>query len=242
MAKKTGVKGLGKDKTRISDVYKENYDVGSESKGIFHFGHGNEGDADNSKCNVNMEQVKEMREMIGVSWISINVRGTGESGKKKGWIRSIIRGEQPDVIGLQETKSGLIDDFWIQDIWGGRGYGYSQAVGNSEGIIVIWDSRVFTCKEAIGDERFIAVRGSWKGKDEEVFLMCIYGPHDIWGGRGYGYSQLSVVENSGGIIVIWDSRVFTCKEAIGDERFITVRGSWKGQTRRCSLCVFMDHM
>ncbi|GKD47296.1 RNA-directed DNA polymerase, eukaryota, partial [Tanacetum coccineum] len=45
------------------------------------------------------------------------------------------------------------------------------------GIILIWDARVFTCKEAIGDERFIVVRGSWKGKNEDVFLVCIYGPH-----------------------------------------------------------------
>ena len=62
-----GVEGLGEDKTGISDVYKENYNSGSESSGIFSFGHGNEGDADNSKCNVNMEQVKEIGEMIGVS-------------------------------------------------------------------------------------------------------------------------------------------------------------------------------
>ena len=50
--------------------------------------------------------------------ISINVRGMGDSGKKW-WIRSIIRNEHPDVIGLQETKSGVVDDFWIEDIWGG---------------------------------------------------------------------------------------------------------------------------
>ncbi|GKD46011.1 hypothetical protein Tco_1270656 [Tanacetum coccineum] len=31
-------------------------------------------------------------------------------------------------------------------------------VRNSRGIMVIWDMRVFDCKEAIGDERFIAVR------------------------------------------------------------------------------------
>ncbi|PWA54295.1 hypothetical protein CTI12_AA437410 [Artemisia annua] len=165
-AKKTGAKGLGEDKTGISDVYKENYDAGSESNG----------DRGNDWGIVGIS--RRGKEIGGARMVSINVRGTGES-RKKGWIRSIIMGEQPDMTGLQETKSGLIDDFWIED---------------------------------------------------------------IWGGRGYGYSQLSVVENSGGIIVIWDSRVFTCKEAIGDERFITVRGSWKGQTRRCSLCVFMDHM
>ncbi|GJW03798.1 RNA-directed DNA polymerase, eukaryota [Tanacetum coccineum] len=100
----------------------------------------------------------------------------GESGKR-GWIRDIIRIEQPDVIGLQETKSGVVDDLWIEDIWEGKGYGFAQlpANGNSGGIILIWDTRVFTCKEAIGDDRFVAIKGLWKGKDEEMFLVCIYG-------------------------------------------------------------------
>ncbi|GJT27084.1 RNA-directed DNA polymerase, eukaryota, reverse transcriptase zinc-binding domain protein [Tanacetum coccineum] len=101
--------------------------------------------------------------------ISINVRVMGEYGKKD-WIRSIIKDERPDVIGLQETKCGVVDDLWIEDIWGGQGYGYSQlpANGNSGGIIVIWDTRIFVCNEAVEDERFIMVKGSWKGKNGEV--------------------------------------------------------------------------
>ena len=63
--------------------------------------------------------------------ISVNVRGMGEVGKKE-WIKEIIRTEHPDVFGLQETKSGLVDDFWVEEVWGGKGYEYSQlpAVGN----------------------------------------------------------------------------------------------------------------
>ncbi|GKC03688.1 hypothetical protein Tco_0995298 [Tanacetum coccineum] len=39
------------------------------------------------------------------------------------------------------------------------------------------DTRIFTCKDVMGDERFIALKGLWKGKVEDVFLVCIYGPH-----------------------------------------------------------------
>ncbi|GJT22669.1 putative ribonuclease H-like domain-containing protein [Tanacetum coccineum] len=83
------------------------------------------------------------------------------------------------AIGIHETKSRVVDDFWIKDIWGGKGYGYFQlpGVGNSRGIVLVWDSRIFISKEVIGDKRFIAVKGDSKGKDEEVFLVCIYGPH-----------------------------------------------------------------
>ncbi|GJW50286.1 RNA-directed DNA polymerase, eukaryota [Tanacetum coccineum] len=31
--------------------------------------------------------------------------------------------------------------------------------------------------EAMGDERFVVVKGEWKGRTGEVFLACIYGPH-----------------------------------------------------------------
>ncbi|GJY16825.1 RNA-directed DNA polymerase, eukaryota [Tanacetum coccineum] len=82
-----------------------------------------------------------------------------------------------DGIGFQQIR--VVDDFWIKDIWGGKGYGYFQLprVGNSRGIVLIWDSRIFISKEAIGDKRFIVVKGDLKGKDDEVFLVCIYGSH-----------------------------------------------------------------
>ncbi|GKA20405.1 RNA-directed DNA polymerase, eukaryota [Tanacetum coccineum] len=146
------------------------------------------------KCDISIEQIKEVGEMIGVSWTRAEKEKKqegqaegegrryqdGHGGKwEKSWIRAIIRSEKPDVIGLQETKSGLVDDVWIEDIWGSKGFGYAQlpANGNSGGILLIWDVMMFLCKEAIGDERFITVRGAWKGKDEDVFLVCIYGPH-----------------------------------------------------------------
>ena len=69
MARKTGGNGLGENNKGVSDAYKEFYDDGSECNGVFRFGCGNEGQADNSKCVVNMEQVKEIGELVGVSWV-----------------------------------------------------------------------------------------------------------------------------------------------------------------------------
>ncbi|GJT14045.1 reverse transcriptase domain, reverse transcriptase zinc-binding domain protein [Tanacetum coccineum] len=61
--------------------------------------------------------------------------------------------EQVKEIGIQKTKCGVVDEDWIKD------------------------TRIYVCKEAIKYKRFIAVKGSWKGKDEDVFLVCIHGPH-----------------------------------------------------------------
>ncbi|GKA74721.1 hypothetical protein Tco_0781023 [Tanacetum coccineum] len=53
----------------VSDVYKEFYDVSSESNGIFQFRNNPRGETDSVKCNISMEHVKEVGELIGVSWI-----------------------------------------------------------------------------------------------------------------------------------------------------------------------------
>ena len=70
VARRTGVEGLGENKIGVSDAYKEWYDeVVRDKSEIFHFGSGNQEEVDSVRCNVNMEQVKEIGEMVGVSWI-----------------------------------------------------------------------------------------------------------------------------------------------------------------------------
>ncbi|GJT46808.1 RNA-directed DNA polymerase, eukaryota [Tanacetum coccineum] len=97
--------------------------------------------------------------------------------------------ERPDIIGIQETKCGMVDDTWVEDIWGDRGFGFTQLVanGNSGGIILIWDARSFTYRDGMCDERFVAVKGDWKGRGDDIYLACVYGPHvgrqksSLWG-------------------------------------------------------------
>ncbi|PWA70467.1 hypothetical protein CTI12_AA288100 [Artemisia annua] len=202
VARHTGVEGLGEDVKGISEAYKEYHDAEDESDGRFVFKSTRRGEEDNQSCSINMEQVKEIGEIIGVSWVkavaekeneesgdiekndeadallSINVRGMGEVGKI-GWVKSIIKDERPDIIGIQETKSGIVNEYRIEEIWGGKGFGFTQieANGSSGGILLIWDTNVFTCSDAMGDDRFIAIKGDWKGRNGDVYFACIYGPH-----------------------------------------------------------------
>ncbi|GJU52735.1 RNA-directed DNA polymerase, eukaryota [Tanacetum coccineum] len=144
--------------------------------------------------------VKEIGELIGVSWVSAEnektneaalemekkdkegeteiKQGIGEVGNKE-WIRTIIRSKRPNIIGIRETKCGMVDDSWVEDLWGGRDFGFSQlaANGSSGEILLIWDTRSFTYNEGLRDERFVAIKGEWKGKNREVCLACIYGSH-----------------------------------------------------------------
>ena len=78
--------------------------------------------------------------------MSMNTRGLG-SDDKKGWIKSIRQKECPDMIALQETKCGVINEFVIEDMWGCKNFGYVQkeAIGKSGGLLFVWDSNVFSC-------------------------------------------------------------------------------------------------
>ncbi|GKC84242.1 RNA-directed DNA polymerase, eukaryota [Tanacetum coccineum] len=156
------------NKEVLSDQYKVLYEI-EESDGVLkNFKEIDKEDSKFPACSISEEMVKEIGEQIGVTWaradevtngaktneiITLNVRGIGVEGKL-GWIKSIIRDERLDVIGLQETESGSIEESWVEE-----------------------DVNIFVCKEAIRDDRFIALRGDWKGISEDMYLACLYGPH-----------------------------------------------------------------
>ncbi|GJX20422.1 hypothetical protein Tco_0223099, partial [Tanacetum coccineum] len=84
VATKTGIEVLGENKKRVSDEYKVYHEVSSENKEIFHFGSGKEDDEDSVRCNVNMEQVKKIGEIIGVSWVRAEEEAKDKNYNKKG--------------------------------------------------------------------------------------------------------------------------------------------------------------
>lgn len=69
LARKTGMEGLGEDREGISDAYKEFYEEASDNNGVFQFGYTTEGEVNSKRCNISIEQLKEVGELIGVSWV-----------------------------------------------------------------------------------------------------------------------------------------------------------------------------
>ncbi|GKE20981.1 RNA-directed DNA polymerase, eukaryota [Tanacetum coccineum] len=108
----------------------------------------------------------------------------------------------------------MVDEIWIEDLWGGKGFGFAQlpANGNSGGILLIWDTRMFTCNGENGDERFIGVKESWKG-NIEVFLVCIYGPH-VTGQKASLWDRISgmMYKWNGTWCIFGDLNVVRCNE------------------------------
>ncbi|GKA56639.1 hypothetical protein Tco_0755711 [Tanacetum coccineum] len=67
--RRTGIEGLGEDREGTSEAYKEYYKEASENGGVFRFGGMKDGETESNRCNISKEQVKEVGEMIGVSWV-----------------------------------------------------------------------------------------------------------------------------------------------------------------------------
>ncbi|GJW45430.1 reverse transcriptase domain, reverse transcriptase zinc-binding domain protein [Tanacetum coccineum] len=97
------------------------------------------------------EKIRQVGEQIGVKWHDVD-------GGNRQPVFIVVLG--PDVLTLQETQCAIIDEFWIKEVWGNRNVGYvkMEAKGRSRGMVMMWDNNMFSCLEAVGEERFIAVR------------------------------------------------------------------------------------
>ncbi|GKF30175.1 RNA-directed DNA polymerase, eukaryota, partial [Tanacetum coccineum] len=121
------------------------------------------------------------------------------------------------------------------------------AIGRSGGLLLIWDSNVFTSSRVMSRDRFIAVKGSWKGiegdrlnsefntRDADKFNEIIRRNSlvDIQlGGRKYtrisddmlNFSKLDRFPVSTEFLSIWDNlSVVTLKRKISDHCSIALK-------------------
>ncbi|XP_071727756.1 uncharacterized protein [Rutidosis leptorrhynchoides] len=118
------------------------------------------------------EELKKYGEQIGL-------RGFAVAGKF-GWVKEICRSKRPFVVAFQETKCYSVSGQWVEALWGNSNFGYIQkeVVGNSGGLLLVWDTCCFKASDAMGNEFFFAIRGKWKASGEESFIVNIYGPND----------------------------------------------------------------
>ncbi|PWA73844.1 hypothetical protein CTI12_AA256260 [Artemisia annua] len=93
---KTDGEGLD-DKKEIPEVYKEYHEVEDENKGVVDLEGVERSDSDSQSCSISLEQVKEIGEMIGVSW----VKAESERMKDNEGHEALIGGNGDAVTGQQ---------------------------------------------------------------------------------------------------------------------------------------------
>jgi hypothetical protein len=105
---------------------------------------------------------------------SFNVRGLGSRVKRRR-VRDLIRSENIEFMALQETKMEVISEFLCHGLWGGVGSDWIcvPAVGNSGGMLSLWNkdkaSRVFE----FSGEGFLGVSGITFRTKEMLYCQCV---------------------------------------------------------------------
>ena len=109
--------------------------------------------------------------------LSLNVQGLGHKTKKE-WIKELNFKHRINFLAIQETKLECISDMDVKFMWGNSNFQYvtSDSLGNSGGILCVWEQSVFQKTGASVSDNFIAVYGTWLATSTKILIIVIYAP------------------------------------------------------------------
>ncbi|GKE31925.1 RNA-directed DNA polymerase, eukaryota, partial [Tanacetum coccineum] len=66
-------------------------------------------------------------------------------------------------------------------MWGNLSFDYawSSSIGNSGGILYVWDSRFFVKDNVTASDNFLAIRGVWVPTSTRLLIISVYAPQDL---------------------------------------------------------------
>ena len=112
-----------------------------------------------------------------MNFLSLNVQGLAQKAKKD-WVKELCTKNKVNFVGLQETKMESIDIQAVRSCWGNLTFEYehSDSVGNSGGILCIWDPNSFCKSSVTRSDYFVIIRGLWLKSGLELMIVVIYAP------------------------------------------------------------------
>ncbi|PWA79287.1 RNA-directed DNA polymerase, eukaryota [Artemisia annua] len=104
-------------------------------------------------------------------------KGLGPSGKA-GWIKRLKSDLGVSFIGIQETVSSNVNVSLVSNFWGGLGFDFEvvDAIGNSGGLLSIWDPKFFKKDMVVKDNNFLLVSGLLADGCIRLNLLNVYAP------------------------------------------------------------------
>ncbi|GJR00458.1 nucleotide-binding alpha-beta plait domain-containing protein [Tanacetum coccineum] len=99
---------------------------------------------------------------------------------KKDWVKELCIKNKVNFLALQETKMDNMDLLCVRTCWGNLAfdYVYSDSVGNSGGILCVWDPNSFCKSNVTISDYFVMVRGVWRLTGQNFLLIAVYAPQD----------------------------------------------------------------
>ncbi|GJU36620.1 RNA-directed DNA polymerase, eukaryota [Tanacetum coccineum] len=109
--------------------------------------------------------------------LSLNVQGLGQKTKKD-WVKELSIKHRVNFLALQETKMECISYMDVKFIWGNSNFQFvsSDSIGNSGGILCVWEQSIFKKDGATVSDNFIALYGTWLPTNTKILFVVIYAP------------------------------------------------------------------
>nr|GEU48925.1 RNA-directed DNA polymerase, eukaryota [Tanacetum cinerariifolium] len=200
--------------------------------------------------NVDPNVVKKGGSVLGVMKDMIRVgkaMGLGHKTKKE-WIKELTSKNKINFMAIQETKTHCVNHMDVKFMWGNSNYNYvySEAVGNSGGILCVWEATVFKKDYATISDNFVSQKrilwdyvstliDRWNG---EVVVLGDF--NEVWNideRRGSCFNPTSArvfdqfISASGLVDVKMEGYTFTWSYPSGFkisklDRFLVSEGEW----------------
>ncbi|GJV72985.1 RNA-directed DNA polymerase, eukaryota [Tanacetum coccineum] len=146
--------------------------------------------------------------------LSLNAQGLGSKAKKD-WIRELITKHKVSFLSIQETKMELISAMDVKQLWGNYifDHSFSEALGNSGGILCTWDSSIFHKEHHIISDNFVALYGTWIPNQLKLLVISVYAPQSLSSKQMlWSYISSLIVRWNGECLVMGDFNEVRCKE------------------------------
>nr|GEV82628.1 RNA-directed DNA polymerase, eukaryota [Tanacetum cinerariifolium] len=149
------------------------------------------------------------------------------SGAKKEWClspKAKVRVLHTAQLDVTETKSDNIYDMVIKNIWGNSIFEtcVSEALGNSGGLLCVWDPYAFHKEHHIISDNFIALYGTWRSNQSKMLMISVYAPQAVSLKRSlWGYLTTIINQWNGECIVMGDFNEVRRKEDMWGTTFNT---------------------
>nr|GEX25757.1 RNA-directed DNA polymerase, eukaryota [Tanacetum cinerariifolium] len=100
---------------------------------------------------------------------------------KKDWVKELCVKNKVNFLALQETKMENMEMFSVKMCWGNFVFDYvhSDSVGNSRGILCVWDPNSFRKSNTTVSDYFIMIRGVRRQTGNDLLIIAVYAPHDL---------------------------------------------------------------
>ncbi|KAL8503591.1 hypothetical protein ACS0TY_022358 [Phlomoides rotata] len=107
--------------------------------------------------------------------MSFNARELGKRIKRNE-IRRLSRSNGIEMCCIQETKMEKIEDRIGGEIWGDKDYEwvYRKSEGRSGGLILIWNTKVFSKTSSWHLKGMLVANGRWVDEDADMVIINVY--------------------------------------------------------------------